>query len=368
MQGEPSTQARLARFLAKKDIAFTVERYLIGALGAMALGLFGTLIIGVILETLGDALGLAFLVTAGEAAKAMMGAGIGVAVAYGLKAPPLVLFSATVVGAAGAAAGGPVGAWIASVIAVELGKMVAGETKMDIVVTPAMVVVAGVLAAQTVGPPIAAFMEGLGALIMWATELRPLPMGVLVAVVMGWALTSPVSSAALAIALQLEGPAGGAALAGCAAHMVGFAVASLPDNGWGGLVSQGLGTSMLQVPNIIRRPAIGIPATVASIIAGPMATLVFRMDTLYWGAGMGTSGLVGQFATVAAMGSDVSVFASMGLLHFVIPAVLAGLTAIYLRKRGWIRPADMALTPAGVMGRESASDEKSRKNSREGRR
>ncbi len=333
-------------FLRRKDIVFSVERYLIGALGAMALGLFGTLIIGVILETLGDALGLEFLVSAGAAAKAMMGPGIAVAVAFGLKAPPLVLFSSTVVGMAGAAAGGPVGAWIAAVVAVEVGKLVSGETRLDIVVTPAAVVVVGVLAAGTVGPPIAAFMEGLGAFIMWATELRPLPMGILVALVMGWALTSPISSAALAIALQLEGVAAGAALAGCAAHMVGFAVASFPDNGWGGLISQGLGTSMLQVPNIIRRPIIGLPATVASVVGGPLATMVFHMDSLYWGAGMGTSGLVGQFATVAAMGSGAAVFASMGVLHFALPAIIAGITAMWLRRRGWIRPGDMILVTA----------------------
>ena len=332
-------------FLKRKNVVFSVERYLIGALGAMALGLFGTLIIGVILETLGDAAGLEFLVRAGEAAKGMMGPGIAVAVAYGLKAPPLVLFSSTVVGMAGAAAGGPVGAWIASVVAVEIGKLVSGETKLDIVVTPATVVVIGVLAAGTVGPPIAAFMEGFGALIMWATELRPLPMGILVALTMGWALTSPISSAALAIALVLEGPAGGAALAGGAAHMIGFAVASFPDNGMGGLVSQGLGTSMLQVPNIIRKPVIGLPATVASVICGPLATLGFRMESLYWGAGMGTSGLVGQFSTVAAMGSSPEVFAYMGILHFAIPALVAGSVAVYLRRRGWIRPGDMALLP-----------------------
>ncbi len=335
-----------AGFLRRKNVVFSVERYLIDALGAMALGLFGTLIVGVILETIGEAVGLGILIEAGEVAKSMMGPGIAVAVAFGLKAPPPVLFPATVVGMAGAAAGGPVGAWIASLIAVELGKIVSGETKLDIVVTPATVVVAGVLAANTIGPPIATFMEALGTFIMWATELRPLPMGILVALVMGWALTSPISSAALAIALSLEGPAGGAALAGCAAHMIGFAVASFPDNGWGGLISQGLGTSMLQVPNIIRRPIIGLPATVASVVGGPLATMVFRMESLYWGSGMGTSGLVGQFATVAAMGSELDVFFAMGLLHFVIPALVAGLVASYLRRHNLIRPEDMLIGSA----------------------
>jgi uncharacterized protein len=201
------------------------------------------------------------------------------------------------------------------VAAVELGKLVSGETGLDIIVTPAVVVVSGMLAARFVGPPIAGFMKGLGEFIMWAAELHPLPMDIIVAAVMGWALTAPISSAALAIALELSGIAGGAALAGCAAHMVGFAVASFPDNGFGGLVSQGLGTSMLQIPNVIRRPLIGLPATVASAVGGPLATLVFRMDTAPWGAGMSTSGLVGQFATVVAV----------------------------MRRAGWIGPGDMSL-------------------------
>lgn len=332
----------MGEFLRRKNIEFSVQRYLIDGLGAMALGLFGTLIIGVILETIGERVGVPFLVETGELAKAMMGPGIGVAVALGLKAPPLVLFASTVAGFAGAA-GGPVGAWVASVVAVEMGKIVSGETSLDIIVTPSVVVIFGLAAAQFVGPPIATFMVGLGEFIMWATELHPLPMGIIVAVVMGWALTAPISSAALAIALQLSGVAGGAALAGCAAHMVGFAVASFPDNGIGGLVSQGLGTSMLQIPNIIRRPLIGVPVTIASAVGGPLATLGFVMDTTPWGAGMGTSGLVGQFGTVSAMGWSTGVFVSVALLHFLIPATLAGFVALYMRRVGWIKSGDMSL-------------------------
>ena len=332
-----------ATFFKRKNIEFSVQRYLIDGLGAMALGLFGTLIVGVILETLGTTVNWPALVMAGEYAKQMMGPGIAVAVAWALKAPPLVLFASVVAGFVGATLGGPVGAWVAAVLAVEFGKLVADETKLDIIVTPVTVILVGFTAARFIGPPIDVFMRGLGEVIMWATELHPFPMGIVVAVVMGWALTSPISSAALAIALELTGLAGGAALAGCAAHMVGFAVSSFPDNGWSGLVSQGLGTSMLQIPNIIRKPIIGLPATVASMAGGPLATLVFRMDTTFWAAGMGTSGLVGPIGTLTAMGADGGVFVAIILLHFLIPGLIAAVVASLMRGRGWLGPGDLQL-------------------------
>ena len=341
--GDVTVGSKLGKFLKRKNIELSIERYLVDALGAMALGLFGTLIVGVILDTIGQFSGLTILSDYGAFAKQMVGPGIAVAVAFGLKAPPLVLFASTVAGFAGAQLGGPVGAWVAAVIGTELGKAISRETKLDIVLTPAVVIVSGVTAAEFVGPPIAAGMSSLGAFIMWATELQPLPMGAILAVSMGWILTLPISSAALAIALQLTGLAGGAALAGCAAHMIGFAVASYRDNGFGGLVAQGLGTSMLQIPNIIKKPIIGLPATLAALIGGPLATMVFRMDTAFWGAGMGTSGLVGQFGTITAMGTAPRVWLGMALLHFILPAAVAWATAEFLRARGLIRDGDMKL-------------------------
>jgi len=330
-------------FLHRKNIEFSLKRYGIDALGAMALGLFASLIVGLILQILGEQLGVPFLVECGEKAKAMMGPAIGVAVAHGLQAPPLVLFASTVTGMAGAQLGGPAGSFVAAVIGAEFGKLVSRETKIDIIVTPVVTIIAGVAAGVLVGPGINSFMVWLGEVIMKATELRPIPMGIIVSAIMGLALTAPISSAALAIMLNLGGVAAGAATVGCCAQMVGFAVASFRENSWGGLISQGIGTSMLQVPNIIKHPLILVPPTIASMILGPLATTVLVMENVPAGAGMGTSGLVGQFGTIEAMGATADVFIKMGLLHIVLPIIITLIISEFMRKKGWIKFGDMKL-------------------------
>lgn len=333
-----------AAFLQRKNVEFSVDRYLIRALGAMAQGLFASLIVGLILRTAGERLGIPFLEQAGQLAMDLMGPAIGVAVAWGLKAPPLVLFASAVSGMAGVALdGGPVGAFLAALVGAELGKIVSQETRIDIIVTPAVVILSGYATAATVGPVVGAFMLGLGQFIMWATELHPVPMGIAVAVVMGLALTAPISSAALAIMLGLGGLAAGAATVGCAAQMIGFATASYRVNGWGGLLSQGLGTSMLQIPNVVRKPWILAPPTLAGALLGPLATTVFRMENIPIGAGMGTSGLVGQFGTLEAMGWSTATLLNIGLLHFVAPAVLAPLLALLFYRWGVMKPEDYRL-------------------------
>ncbi|MGI6065074.1 MAG: PTS transporter subunit IIC [Bacillota bacterium] len=333
----------MKEFLHKKNIEFSVQRYFIDALGAMALGLFCSLIVGLILKVIGERTGLDFLVGFGKEAMGMMGPAIGVAVAFGLKAPPLVLFSSTVTGMAGATLGGPAGAFIAAVLGAEFGKLVSKETKVDIIITPAVTIIAGVAAGYLIGPYIDRLMTSLGELIMWATERQPIPMGILVSVIMGMVLTLPISSAALAIMLKLGGLAAGAATVGCCAQMIGFAVASFRENGWGGLVSQGLGTSMLQVPNIVKNPLIWIPPTLASAITGPLATTIMKMTNVPEGAGMGTSGLVGQFGTLEAMGFTTAVMIKMAVLHFILPAVLTLIFSEFMRKKGWIKFGDMKL-------------------------
>jgi uncharacterized membrane protein len=337
-------ERKTGSFLKRKNIEISLQRYGIQALGAMAQGLFASLIIGLILKVIGENLNIPFLYeTVYPLAQNMTGPAIAVSVAYGLQAPPLVLFASVITGMAGNQLGGPAGAFVSAVAGAEFGKMVSKETKIDILVTPAATIITGVLAGTAVGPVIASIMTGLGKWIMWATELHPIPMGILVSVLMGMILTLPISSAALAIMLELGGLAAGAATVGCSAQMVGFAVASYRENGWGGLVSQGLGTSMLQVPNIVKNPRIWIPPTLASAILGPFATTVFGMQNNPIGAGMGTSGLVGQFGTVATMGSSAVVILKIGLLHILAPAVLTLVFAEYMRKKGWIKTGDMKL-------------------------
>ena len=338
-------------FLERKNIVFSLERYFIDALGAMALGLFASLIVGLILRTAGEQLInvfganaiFTFLQEIGQTAIGMMGPAIGVAVAYGLKAPPLVLFSSVITGSAGAIAGGPAGSFVAAVIGAEFGKVVSRETKVDIIVTPAVTIAAGILAANIVGPGVSRFMIGFGDVIMRATELQPIPMGIIVAVLMGLALTAPISSAALAIMLELSGLAAGAATVGCAAQMVGFAAASYKENGWGGLISQGVGTSMLQIPNIVKNPWILVPPTLAAAIIGPFATTIFQMENIKEGAGMGTSGFVGQIGTATAMGFTIDILIRIIILHYILPAILAILFANWLRKSGRIKPDDYKL-------------------------
>ncbi|QOR33836.1 PTS sugar transporter subunit IIC [Clostridium sp. 'deep sea'] len=335
-------------FFKRKNIEFTVQRYLIDALSYMALGLFSSLIIGSILNVIGGKLGITFLTdTVWPLAKQMTGPAIAVAVAYGLQAPPLVLFASAITGAAGGAAGGPVGAFLAGAFGAEFGKMVSKETKIDIIVTPAVTIIVGCLVGTLVGPGVDAIMSGFGTLIMRATEMHPIPMGIIIAVLMGMALTLPISSASIGIMLSLSGIAAGAATVGCAAQMVGFAVMSFKENGWGGLFAQGLGTSMLQMPNIVKNWKVWIPPTLAGAIIGPLATTVFKMQNIPIGSGMGTSGLVGQFGTVTAMEAaglgGVKMYLAIILLHFILPAVITLLIAGFMRKKNMIKENDLKL-------------------------
>ena len=331
-------------FLQKKEVNITAKAYFLDALGAMAFGLFASLLIGTIFTTLGDKLNIPFLLEIAKYAKQATGAAIGVAIAYSLNAPSLVLFSATVCGIAGNALGGPVGAYVATVISTELGKIVSKETKVDILVTPSVVIISGVLLAMFVGPGINAFMEAFGKFIENATELRPFLMGIIVSVSVGMALTLPISSAALCIAIGLSGIAAGAATAGCCAQMVGFAVMSFKENRWGGLISQGLGTSMLQMPNIIKNPLTWIPPTLAAAITGPISTCVFQLENVPIGAGMGTCGLVGPFGIITAMPEGgTKMWLGILLICFVLPAILTWIFGEIFRKLNWIKEGDLRI-------------------------
>ena len=346
-------------FLKRKDIEISAKRYLQDALSAMALGLFGSLLIGVIFDTLGtqtanlfgDNAVSAFCVEIGWIAKTYMGAAIGVAVAWSLKAPPLVLFTSVVTGMMGATmtgfgidvAGGPAGAFVAVALGTEFGKMVSKETKVDILVTPAVTLIMGGIGAKLIGPAIGWCMLKLGDLIMTATEWQPFLFGIVISVVVGLALTAPISSAALCIMLDLSGLAAGAATVGCCAQMVGFAVASYKENGVGGLVAQGLGTSMLQISNIIKNPWILLPATLAGAIVGPISTCLLKMTTIPGGAGMGTSGLVGQIGTFTDMGFTLDTLWKVLLIQIVLPAVLTILIDQVLRRTGKIKDGDYKL-------------------------
>ena len=335
---------KFKEFLKKKEVNISAKAYFLDALGAMAFGLFASLLMGTIFTTLGDKLNLPILLEIAKYAKQATGAAIGVAIAFSLKAPSLVLFSATVCGIAGNALGGPVGAYIAAVISTELGKIVSKETKIDILVTPSVVIISGVLLAMFVGPGINAFMEAFGRFIENATELRPFLMGIIVSVSVGMALTLPISSAALCIAIGLSGRAAGAATAGCCAQMVGFAVMSFKENKWGGLISQGIGTSMLQMPNIIKNPLTWIPPTLAAAITGPISTCVFQLENVPIGAGMGTCGLVGPFGIITAMPEGgTKMWLGILLICFVLPAILTWIFGEIFRKMGWIKEGDLLI-------------------------
>ncbi|MFZ7133648.1 MAG: PTS transporter subunit IIC [Eubacteriales bacterium] len=329
------------KYLKEKDIEFSIQRYLIDTLSYMALALFSTLIIGSILNQLGVRLHIPFLSEVlWPAARDMTAPTIAVAVAYALKAPPLVLFASAIGGVIG---GDPVSALIAGIIGGEFGKLVSKTTRIDIIVTPATTAITGGIAAAYIGPVVASFMSAFGQIIMWSTDQQPIPMGILVSVLMGIALTLPISSAAIGLMLGLSGLAAGAATVGCASQMVGFAVMSYRENGIGGLFAQGLGTSMLQMPNIIKNPLIWIPPTLASAILGPIATTVFKMINVPYGSGMGTSGLVGQFGTLEAMGSNLSTWLGIILLHFILPAILTLIISELMRKKKWIKDGDLSL-------------------------
>ena len=331
---------------SKRAQAF-FQRYFIDAMSSMALGLFASLIIGLILSQLSGIPGLSFLkdfANMASASSPVVGAAIGVAVAYGLKVKPLAIFSSAITGALGYQLGGPVGAYLAAVIGAEAGHFIAGKTPVDIVLIPIVTIVSGGLVARFTGPAIMGAMNALGNFINEATRLQPLPMGIVVSVVMGMALTAPISSAAIAISLGLDGLAAGAACVGCCANMVGFAVLSYPDNGLGGLLSQGLGTSMLQFGNILRKPVIWLPAILVSAILGPVSTVLLGMHNNQLGAGMGTSGLVGQFGAWASRPEGADSLLLLGqivLMHFLLPALLTFLIGIGFRKAGWIKAGDM---------------------------
>ena len=360
---------RFRAFLKRKDITFSFQRYGIDALGAMAQGLFCTLLVGTILNTIGRQFGIGFLnstvVTIGTAtytigglASAMVGPGIAIAIGNALRCPPMVLFSLIPVGFAANAmggAGGPLAVYFVAVIAAEIGKIVSKETKIDILVTPCVTVLAGIGLASVIAAPIGKAASAVGEAVMWATELQPFFMGILVSAIIGIALTLPISSAAICAAFGLVGLAGGAAVAGCCAQMIGFAVMSFKENRWGGLVAQGVGTSMLQMPNIVKNPRIWIPPTLASMITGPLATCVFRleMNGAPVSSGMGTCGFVGQIGVYTGWVNDVASGAKAAitamdwvglvLICFVLPAILSLVFCNILRKWGWIKENDLKL-------------------------
>lgn len=344
-----------------------LQRAFIDGLSGMALGLFATLIVGTILQQVGGLIEGPWgtgLVSIGKVAGCLTGAGIGCGVAYKFKESPLVVVSAAVAGTVGANAasiidgtiiqnggllfktGEPLGAFIAAYIAIEVGHIISGKTKVDILVTPILSICSGSLVGLLIGPSISEFMLRLGDIILWATERRPFLMGIVVSVVMGMILTLPISSAAIGIVLGLSGLPAGAATVGCCANMIGFAVISYRDNKIGGLLAQGLGTSMLQVPNIVKKPIIWLPIILTSAILGPLSTIIFNMKNNAMGSGMGTAGLVGQINTYQVMlTGDTSfiILSKIALLHFILPAALSFIFAEYMRKRGWIKNGDMKL-------------------------
>ena len=361
-------------FLQRKNIVISARRYGIDALGAMAQGLFCSLLIGTILNTLGTQFGIPFLTaqiirindvgyTVGGLCSFMSGSAMAVAIGYALQAPPMVLFSLVTVGYACNAlggAGGPLAVLFVAIIATEFGKAVSKETKIDILVTPIVTILIGIGAAWIIAPPIGGAANAFGQLIMRTTLLQPFWMGILVSVLVGIALTLPISSAAICSVLGLTGLAGGAAVAGCCANMVGFAVLSFRENGWGGLVSQGIGTSMLQMPNIVKNPKIWLPAILTSAITGPLATCFFglEMNGAPINSGMGTCGLCGQLGVwtgwvspseqaiangALAMAPTAFDWAGLLLISFVLPAVLCWAFGLFFRKIGWIKEGDLTL-------------------------
>lgn len=357
-KGDLEDMGKVSAFLKRKNVLFSAKRYGIDAMGAMAQGLFASLLIGTIIKTLGQQLNVQFLIDAGNFAQQVAGPAMAVSIGAALSAPQLVLYSLIAVGMAAnklGGAGGPLAVYFITIVASECGKIVSKETKVDILVTPAVTILVGVGLSVLCAPAIGAAASSVGDFIKWATNLQPLLMGILVSVVVGMALTLPISSAAICAALSLTGLAGGAAVAGCCAQMVGFAVMSFRENGVGGLVSQGLGTSMLQMPNIIRNPRVWIPPTLASAITGPIATCLFHleMNGPAVSSGMGTCGLVGQIGVYTGWLNDIAAgtkaailpmdWVGLILICFVLPAVLTLLFAFFLRKWGWIKAGDLKL-------------------------
>ena len=357
-------------FLKRKNIEISLKRYGIDAMGAMAQGLFCSLLIGTIISTVGLQFHIGFLTrtiatvggsdyTVGGLASAMSGPAMAVAIGYALQSPPLVLFSMAAVGFAANAlggAGGPLAVLFIAIIATEFGKAVSKETKIDILVTPLVTIGVGMFLSWLIAPPLGKAAMAVGRLIMWATELQPFLMGILVSVIVGIALTLPISSAAICAALLLTGLAGGAAVAGCCAQMVGFAVISFRENGFGGLVSQGIGTSMLQMGNIVKNPRIWIAPTLTSAVTGPIATCVFRMEMngSPISSGMGTCGFVGPLGVYTGWVNDVasgakaavtwSDWLGLVLICFILPAVFSPAIHFFVRKAGWVKDGDLKLS------------------------
>lgn len=345
-----------------------LDRIFIDGLSGMAQGLFATLIVGTIIQQIGTLLGGTagdMIYVIGKVAASLTGAGIGIGVAYKFKCSQLVVVSAATAGMAGAFAskllagtvlvegsmvyagpGEPLGAFIAAYVGIELGQLVTGRTKVDILVTPLVAIGGGSLIGLILGPPISGFMTWLGSIINWGTEQQPFLMGIIVSVLMGMILTLPISSAALGIILNLSGLAAGAATVGCCCNMVGFAVASYRENKVGGLLAQGIGTSMLQVPNIVRKPVIWLPAILSSAILGPVGTLVLHMTSNATGSGMGTAGLVGQIMTWQVMVQTEAaavVLVKILVIQVILPAAVTLAISEFMRKKEWIKFGDMKL-------------------------
>ena len=349
---------KIKQFLKKKNVEISAKRYLIDALSAMAQGLFASLLIGTIIGTLGKQLGIELLVTVGNYAKAAVGPAMAISIGFALSASPLVLFSLAAVGVAAndlGGAGGPLAVLVVTIFAAESGKLVSKETKIDIIVTPFVTILVGAALSIWWAPAIGAAASSVGNAIKWATNLQPFLMGIVVSVIIGIALTLPISSAAICAALGLTGLAGGAALAGCCAQMVGFAVLSFRENKWGGLFAQGIGTSMLQMGNIVKNPRIWLPAILTSAITGPLATCVFHleMNGAAVSSGMGTCGLVGQIGVYTGWLGDIdaglkTAITSMDwigliLISFILPGVLTWGFGLIFRKIGWIKENDLKL-------------------------
>ncbi len=341
----------------KSMVKYYLKRYFIDAMGAMALGLFASLLIGTIFKTLGEFTRLPQLIEINKFAAGASGMAIGVAIAYALKADPLVMFCCAAVGSMGYSIGtqialesgvisytaGPAGSFVATVIACELGSCVSKKTKVDIIVTPVVTLLAGYGVAAVASPAIAYGMYYLGNFINTATVLQPFFMGIVVSVVVGVILTLPISSAAICAMIGISGLAGGAAAVGCCCQMVGFAVISFRENGWSGVVAQGLGTSMLQMGNICKKPQIWIAPTLASAVCGPLATLVFQLECVGVSAGMGTCGLVGPLGIITATANGALLWVGVALLCIVLPAALSFIFNEILRKIGWVKTGDLKL-------------------------
>lgn len=336
----------MKEFLKKKGVSLDPSIYFIDALGAMAFGLFASLLIGTIINSVGKIFAISYFTDRiWPLASSGAGAAIATAIAYSLDAPKLVLFANTIVGIGAYELGGPVGVYVASIFAVEFGKLVSKSTKLDIIVTPLVTILAGVVLGDAIGPYVASFMTMVGEFIVRATEMQPFFMGIIVSVSIGVALTLPISSAAICMMLSLSGLAAGAATVGCCCQMVGFAVISYRDNGLEGLFAQGLGTSMFQVPNTIKNPRIWLPPTLASAILGPVSTMVFKMTNIPLGAGMGTSGLVGQIGTFQAMAGEnfTSLLIRLVFIQIIFPAILSLIIYKIMKKKNLIKDGDMKI-------------------------